>query len=284
MIVLVATPRSGSTLMYQILCHSFSGYYLSNLSHLLYKLPLIGGVISGIICNHHVSDFKSTNGFVGGLTGPAEGLHFWQYWFGCGLSEAKNKQSQHLAKHINRRRYLHKVFSLLGKPHKPIITGYLGHLICLDEMIKEFPKAIYIKLNRDPVDNTMSILKSKQPPNEFGRSVFPEECDPFDENVIHQTTSQVYWLNKKLDQLDADRVFTIRYEELCDRPQDTMQSLLKFCNSCGLDLSLRAELKDRFLRKEPNQSKETEAVIEQMKKLQSKHNSIDVYKEGHYVL
>ena len=76
LVVLLALPRSGSTLTYQLLVHGLQPVYLSNLAHLLYQVPLFGGMVSRRRCRGHRSDFHSVQGFTQGVCGPAEGLRF----------------------------------------------------------------------------------------------------------------------------------------------------------------------------------------------------------------
>ena len=80
LIIILALPRGGSTLAYQVLLHGLQMQYLSNLGNFLYGIPLIGGWISRTKCRKYKSDFTSDHGFVPGLCGPAEGLKFWSYW------------------------------------------------------------------------------------------------------------------------------------------------------------------------------------------------------------
>jgi len=86
-VILLALPRGGSTLTYQVLVHGLKAAYLSNLGNLFYQVPLFGGLVSNWLCGNYRSDFRSRQGFVTGACGPAEGLRFWSYWCSQGLRE-----------------------------------------------------------------------------------------------------------------------------------------------------------------------------------------------------
>jgi hypothetical protein len=86
-LILLAGPRSGSTLLYQTLVHALGAPYLSNLGNALHVLPLLGGTLTRRL-GGGASDFRSQEGFVEGLLGPAEGLRFWSHWLGAGLALA----------------------------------------------------------------------------------------------------------------------------------------------------------------------------------------------------
>ena len=284
MIFIVALPRSGSTLTYQLLCHSLNSHYLSNVSLLLYKLPLFGGLLSDLICKRNKSDFKSEHGLVSGLSGPAEGLQFWKYWFGCGLIEETTSVASCDKKHVGRRRYLKKVFKVLSSPSKPVITGFLGHSICIKELMSEYPSAIYIKLRRNPVDNAVSLLKSKRANGENWFSVLPAECDATGDCEFYNVASQVFWLNKKLEQLKGDRVFSISYEELCKNPRDVVSMLVDFANSHGLDLQNKHEIPPRFSKSDQKPTPEANAITSDLINLQRQYGTLEVYNKELYLL
>ena len=72
MIFLLSSPRSGSTLTYQILTAGIKSSYLTNLWNLLYGIPFFGGLWS----KDKKSDinFTSNKGWVEGIYGESEGL------------------------------------------------------------------------------------------------------------------------------------------------------------------------------------------------------------------
>lgn len=81
-IFIIALPRSGSTLTYQCFSSRFVLNYLTNFTHFFFKVFLFSSLISfGFISTlGSVSTFRSSNGFVAGFLGQAEGLIFWRYW------------------------------------------------------------------------------------------------------------------------------------------------------------------------------------------------------------
>lgn len=103
-IILLAPPRSGSTLAYQVITSGIKNFHLTNIWNLLYTTPTIGGLLSKKICKNYQSNFQSEHGFVPGLCGEAEGLRFWSYWIGQSLTENQNSYTQ-----IQKSRYLYKI-------------------------------------------------------------------------------------------------------------------------------------------------------------------------------
>lgn len=244
MLFLMALPRSGSTLTYQSLIHALQPRYLSNLGNALYQLPYWGTKVSGLQAKGYTSDFASANGFVSGLSGPAEGLRFWTYWLGMGLEEQNE-----ISKSRKLEEYIRRVFFNLTSPAQPYLTGYLGHVLYWKKLKSLFPNAIFIHLHRDPISNAHSIyrIRRKSPQQEWF-SLRPSECrDIGDKCLPFQAAAQVYWLNRKLEQLDAeDRVIQIAYEDLCRNPNDEVDRVIEACNTLGLRLKRKNALPDSF--------------------------------------
>ena len=84
-IFILAPPRSGSTLLYQLLTEAFYNVHLTNISNLLFSTPVLGSVLSDWLCKNYKTNFESSKGFVQGLCGEAEGMKFWKYWMGQAL-------------------------------------------------------------------------------------------------------------------------------------------------------------------------------------------------------
>ncbi len=248
LLILLGLPRSGSTLTYQCLIHSLKPVYLSNVWNLLYSTPLFGGILSDRLCNGYQSDFSSSHGFVEGLCGPAEGLCFWSYWTGCGLNERFDDDKSPVT--VDRRlRYLKRSVDVLTSSSRPMVTGYLGHVLVAEQLRVWFPKAIFVRLHRDPLSNASSILRSRFVSNTTGWfSVFPREClDVLEEDIYYQVASQVYWLNRRLSAFDDDpRTLHLAYEDLCQNPRGQVERIVDFCNRRGMQLRTHQKLPRSF--------------------------------------
>ncbi len=247
LLFLLAVPRSGSTLTYQLLSHRFHARYLSNLSNLLYQLPFFGSLLTSTYCSKFKSDFQSSQGYVYGLCGQAEGLRFWQYWLDYNIDERQHYKKKNRNR-AGRLKYLRQVFSVLSHPALPMINGFLGHSLNPQQLQIDFPEAIFIRLYRDPLSNAMSLLRCRRSSNQDWFSLFPSECESVvGEGEHKEVASQVYWLNRRLDdQLSGDNVFCLDYEELCEDPLGQLNKLQLFCKMRGVTLSIKNEVPVSF--------------------------------------
>ena len=245
-IILLALPRSGSTLTYQVLTHGIQSVYLNNLGNVLYQLPYWGGLVSMATCKNYQSDFQSDLGFVQGMCGPAEGLRYWEYWMGNGLDDRSNEQYD--LKLINERmQYLKSVFSALMRDSRPVNTGYLGHALHVERLQLFFPNAVFIRLIRNPLDNALSILEARMREGAGWLSLFPRECEAYLGRGLHkEVAAQVYWLNKRLDEVTAKNVFNVEYASLCTDPRGVLDDIVSYCHSAGLNVRRKNDLPPRF--------------------------------------
>jgi len=247
LLFLLAVPRSGSTVTYQMLTHRFRTRYLSNFGNILYHLPLFGGLFASRYCRSYQTNFESSYGFVPGLCGQAEGLRFWQYWLGYNLDE--RQQSTKVYQVYSRRlEYLRRTFSLLSHKTLPFVSGFLGHAMQPHRLQTEFPEALFIRLYRDPLSNAMSLLQCRRHSGGKWFSSFPSEsASAVGKGEHEEVASQVYWLNRRLDdQLTGDNVYSLDYEQLCLNPVKQLKLLQLFCAEKGVELSIKNDIPQSF--------------------------------------
>jgi len=236
-IFVIAPPRSGSTLTYQLLNRGTRSLYLSNFWNLLYALPYIGGrYVKSISKNKR---FKSDRGLVSGLSGESEGMKFWSYWMGQDLVEKKNIVPK------KRVKYIKSVFSTLLKKDKPMISGYLGHAFSVNFLRENFPGCIFIYLKRDEISNIYSMIQTykdfEENRKDFNwvslKSIGWEE--KIEENVIDKVLWQYKSIKQKIESEISDKdTLTVNYEEICRQPRLFLENVSNFAKEKGIKLSL----------------------------------------------
>ena len=229
-VFIIAPPRSGSTLTYQLLCNCFENEHLTNFSNLLYATPVMGSLISNNLCKDYQTDFKSEKGFVSGLCGEAEGLRFWEYWAGQGLVESRGNHKV---------RKLKKLEGLLSKLHsldnKVYISGYLGHVFCVDLLREVFPNSVFIHLERNILDNVSSILRVSSDGN---FSLQPKSIEGFKGSREERVVRQVITIQSLILDNEAADTIRIHYEDLCNHPLNIIEEIRKFAEKQGVSMNL----------------------------------------------
>lgn len=249
-LVILAPPRSGSTLTYQLLRSGIRGSYLSNLQNLFYANPVLGYALSRGNCQGTVSGFRSSNGFVPGKCGESEGAKFWEYWIGQGLDEKADEAVPRRAEGLPS-----SVARMNQDRRGPFINGYLGHVFSIRTLRQLFPKVHFIHLKRDLLSNAVSLYnyapdswKSTKPLGYREHLYRPRE---------EQVAEQLFGIHQKILEQDDEAwndMYELHYESLCQDPHGTLKnirewiaeraSIPKLLNQEQIPGSFRYERKD----------------------------------------
>jgi hypothetical protein len=243
-VFIVGAPRTGSTLLYQLLTQRFRVGYISNLASLFFKSLYIGVRLHRQAFGDAPHDsFSSDYGRTSGWKAPSECGKFWYQWF---------PQEPHFVSADDWRpgqydRLRDTVAAIAQMLEVPFVFKNLTCGQRLQVLPLVFPEARYIFAVRDPLDTAQSILRrriahggdksewsSVKPPNyaELARLPYPA-----------QIVGQVYWTERQiqedLSRLPANRRLTVHYENLCDDPSGELDQIAAFLSRDGVVLRER---------------------------------------------
>jgi hypothetical protein len=237
LLCIVAPPRSGSTLTYQVLSSAFRGYSLRNISNFLYATPVIGYLATKKLCGNYESTFCSSHGFVPGMCGEAEGLKFWEHWLGQGLEQ--NPGLLKPGKLLELKQALDRTGENL------MITGYLGNVFAISALRKIFPKVLFIHLQRDILSNSYSLLKLT--PDLVPFSTCPAWVKASGYNSRHRlVVDQVKGIHETISAEYDHDMLKINYEDLCDDTHGTLSRIEQKAGEMGITLCRKANVPDSF--------------------------------------
>lgn len=234
-VFIVGAPRSGSTLLYQMLTHRLDLLYIDNLSAMFYR-----DLLTGLWFSHKLYDrqphhcFRSFLGITleCGPHAPAECGDFWYRWLpgdkhyiaADEIPRAKSDQIRDI------------LSAATNRWDKPLLLKNLamGQRMALIQNIA--PAARFIFIRRNPLFNAQSIWLSRQ---QFGLephqwwSIKPENYSRLAQLDSHkQIAGQIFYLEKQI--LSDRRLFppqqfkTVSYEQLCSQPEQTIDQLRQF--------------------------------------------------------
>ena len=188
-----------------------------NIWNLFFSTPMLGAFLSDGFCSNYQTNYKSVKGFVPGICGEAEGMRFWKYWVGQGLQPDESNLKPKRLKKIN------KLFSKrYSSTYNVWISGYIGHVFCIDLLRKYWPNAVFIHVYRDLLSNAYSVYKN-----------FPYSWFSLDPGGIQNTSGDRYEEIARqitrihsiiLDYYGRDMV-SVSYEELCESPQKVIRQI-----------------------------------------------------------
>jgi hypothetical protein len=246
---LVGAPRSGSTLLYQLIVVRFDVGYLSNLHCRLYGAPALVERMAGRRLEPPAV-FSSDHGRTDGLAAPSECGPYWYRFF--------RKSPQHVplqeADAAALRNLRASVRALGDAAGRPVVFKNLLNSLRLEPLSEAFPEAIFLVVHRDLADNVASILSAR-------RSVRGDEAawwsaEPPDVDRLRgrppeaQAEGQVRGIHALIDsakqRLGADRFLDVAYEHLCADTHAVLSEISAFASGHGLELALRRPVPPSF--------------------------------------
>lgn len=232
-ICIIGTPRSGSTLAYQVLTEAFENNHLTNFTNLFYATPILGFKIQKILCQQYKNKYHSNHGFVSGFCGESEGLKFWDYWCNQGLEENNSQDKIQLKKLHNR---LKKI------DEKPFITGYVGLSFSMDFMRNEFNDILFVYIERDMLSTCYSFYKFYNESSDL-MSLVPKSCigKKYD-NKYGMVFDQIKQIQACINRKYSDDCISISYEELCENPNKIINKIQDKATNMGIKLKIKNKI------------------------------------------
>lgn len=219
-VFIIGVPRSGSTLLYQLITKFFDVSYINNFVYAARENIYYGFIFSNIFFknkkhNSFNSDYGTT--YKSGLNAPNEGGMIWNKWFSedevyfdnNSLSEEKKNDLKNIIK------------AILIKYNKPFVIKNLMFSQRLKVIKEIFPDAKIIHIKRLPEYNAQSIYKARKKLNMSDEwwSTKPQNYkELLNLSLIEQSASQVYYIEKQINEdlklFDSNNILTINYENL----------------------------------------------------------------------
>jgi hypothetical protein len=249
-VFIVGAPRTGSTILYQLLTHYLDLLYINNFAGLFYRDLFFGIWLSRKFLRdrpHNCFDSFQGDTYRCGLKGPAECGDFWYRWLPrdrhyIGKDEVEEEKREEIGKTL---------FAVINRRDKPFLIKNLnaGQRMGLFSQIT--PDARFIFIRRNPLYAAQSIWLSKKKiglaPHQWW-SIMPKNYDELVKLPAHrQIVRQIFFLEKQI--LDDRRYFpaenfiAVEYEELCRHPLETVETLQRFIGP-GVKAKEGAEIPD----------------------------------------
>lgn len=235
----IGVPRSGTTLLAQLLSSHLDIGNINNLVAAFWKVPLYGIRLSRkLIDADSISSYRSTFGRTRGLHEPHEFGYFW-------FSLLKYKEMvEQPAEHESSIDWsylsilLRNMCEAYKKPvlFKNFLVGW--HIRTLSKVL---PKTCFVRVRRDPLDNALSILAMREKflgSKETWASMKPRQYAWLkDEPYWVQVAGQVHFLERcmseQLCQIASDNVLDISYETLCCEPGQVLREVSEMLERNG---------------------------------------------------
>jgi hypothetical protein len=254
-VFIIGSPRSGSTLLYQLLCQRYHFVYFTNFTAQLYRAPVIATWVSNLLFRKRGSqtDYQSVYGKTERCWGPHEGGQFWYRWFPKGehVYVAAGETNPASLEWIRG-----EILGMMRVQRAPALLKNTYNSMRVAPLLEAFPDACFLTVKRDPVNIAQSILHARiklQGDKQRWWALPPKDVDwikelPYWEQVVEQVYSIYRQIETDRAQFGESHFFDVCYESLCDDVHGSLVSIQTFLEDRGLQLSVRSEVPAQFQR------------------------------------
>jgi hypothetical protein len=251
MVFILGSPRTGSTLLYQLLINVFGFFYFSNMVNDHFpEHPVVGAALDHILNLHKPIDYSSDHGKTEGPFGPSEASLLFRHWFGgehpsqTQSARVMPEKSEHL------RLTMQSLYAISGRP---ILTKNAWNCFRVQALVELFPAIHFVWVRRDIVQSAWSDLKARHlrgGPTVWNSATTANYRDiqklPYWEQVVEQQYAYNESIALDLALYAPGRFCEIWYEDVCRNPATEIQRLREHWTRNHLLLDMRAEPPLRF--------------------------------------
>lgn len=257
LIYIVGAPRSGTTLLSQVLSRALPVGYVNNLIARFWSRPAAGIRLSRMLLpdgGREYITFDSRHGVSAGIGGPHEFGQFWRSWLGLDRAVTHHPTRAQLQtldaaglRHTLRNEILANVNAAVV--FKNVICGF--HAPWLTDV---HPASLFVNIERDLAATCASVLAARM--ERYGSydawwslkpSTYAEVAalgDPC-EQVVRQVLDCRRDMRAALGAQNV-RAVTVTYEELCRAPQAVLGRVCQATRGLGVSLEPMDEVPSTF--------------------------------------
>ena len=272
-VFIVGTPRSGTTLLYQLMTRHLEVCYVSNFVARFWMAPVVGQWLQRAVHGEEPARgvLESSFGGTRGPGSPHEFSWFWRFW-------AELADSDHLGpaelQRLQWEPLRDELRAFAAWARRPMVSKALNHVnYHVPFITRLLPESRFVHIQREPRFVVQSILESRVARYDDAQawwSIRPRgwadwaEATPV-EQVCFQVRDCLEHLRSGLSELDESRVRTLDYEDLVADPARALAGLADFI---GVELRAEGALRSLRLqsanqeRGDPQQRREIAARIE----------------------
>jgi hypothetical protein len=254
-VFIIGPPRTGSTLLYQLLVRRYRFCYFSNLLNRFPQTPLALAKLSKPFGGFDAdADFNSRYGHTWGWYSPNQGRECWTAW----LPESPNAIEPHAVSNATKERIRANVGAMQRISGRPFVNKWPPNSVRVRLLNDTFPEALFVRISRATEPTVRSILRGRQELCQRGSGWFSVKPPGYREIMQQRAPeAQAAWQIAMIERaIDADanavgahRFFHVHYEDLTNRPREVLDMVAAFYQrATGTVLGKRCEVPHRFAR------------------------------------
>ncbi len=241
----IGVPRSGTTLLYQLVAAGLEVGYVSNLVAAFWRAPVLGMRLARKLGLDHLGtpSFDSSFGRTTGAVEPHEFGYFWNHHLRypslSALPEVHEESIDWAA--------LRTVIVTMAHWNRgPVAFKPMLLVWHLERMAREMPRTCYVRIRRDLRSTALSLLEMRR--SLFGNEETWASLRPFGPDWLageppwRQVAGQVVVLDQTieaaLDRL-GEGVLRLDYEDVCVAPEVVLRRIRDLLGEKGFEPALR---------------------------------------------
>jgi LPS sulfotransferase NodH len=246
-VFVVGLPRSGTTLLTQVLAYCLDAGYIDNFAARFWLAPVHGIRLSRLIAGEHGdAPFESDHARTATLTSIHEFGYFWRNRLNKhtfdDVVHAREREDE--IDWVGLKRTLANVQHEFGRAFvaKNMLGAY--HMPRLRDVLE---MVVFVYIERDPLDVAVSILDARRKyfsdPSTWW-SYIPVEYPLLEQrDYWEQIAGQVHYLtrffDRALDEVGERNVVSVAYEQLCCDPASVLETVrARVATTYGYDLRI----------------------------------------------
>ena len=235
-VFIIGPPRSGTTVLYQLLCKHFNFGYTNNFVADWYNIPITATRLYNIFSSQTSSiELTSNFGKSSNLYGPNEFGKFWYRWF------SKTHELKDNYPLIENKLRL-EIAGLTKIHQKPMLFKNVINSMRINVLSQIFDNSIYIVLNRDNLDIAQSILNArielynnKNHSWSVITSALQTDPDiPYYKQIVNQIKGVTSNINLARKNIGDNKFIFVDYKELCNNTDQVLKSIHSQLNTRGI--------------------------------------------------
>jgi hypothetical protein len=251
-IFVVGAPRSGSTLLYQLLTDRFDVGYLAN-GHARHPgAPSLVERLRGLVRGRRgaLGDYRSSFGGTTGELGPSECGPFWYRFF----PRRPHYVDAEDFPTASRRQFRAAIGAFLEACGRPVVYKNLYNTVRMEAIAAALPEALFVAVHRDLAANARSLLEGRKRVTgayDTWWSVEPPGIErllqlPAHEQVVEQVRALDALVARVEASIGPERVLHLAYEDLCADARAQLQRIAAFAAAHDCELGDRGEVPAAF--------------------------------------
>ena len=229
MILIVGPPRSGTTLVHQVLASCLDVSYFTNFNAMFLHSPLAAAKYLQTRFDPGPGKTENLYGNTGGLWGANDAFHVWNRYLGSDRYDSEAKLPSGTV--MEMRQFFAAWSHVTGKP---ILNKNNRNLAFASQLAEAFPSAHFIAIRREPLFVAQSLLKARewvQGNRNIGWGLNSQNATGSDEGrsdleaVCNQVVANEELFETQRGMIASQRWTEITYESFCENPRECVEQL-----------------------------------------------------------